>query len=254
MNRLFQKKKMSGGLNNKHWWITQGMNYSDIIAVYQFKGAENQTEALNDLTPNGYNLTAHDISWDAVNGLKKASSGNDNWVTNSALGTLSANGGIKTMIVRYANYSSNNDNVYLVYLKYGNILKLRMKYSAAGHDNSGSKVVLNGPMGIYRSFSEKDTSSGHLQTITYTSAGQNAPSSGVLACDRNWSMYLDGNNLHAYGGSCSGWGSPGVGGRASNSNNRPLQVTNCTVLAAAFYSKILSDTAHKQIAQMMMTL
>lgn len=248
MNRLFTKKKTSGGANNTLWWMVQGLRYSDVIAVYQCKGAENQADALKDKTLNGYNLSpSSGVTWDAEHGLMSG------YAENSALGVLSANKEIKTGIIRFSNYKHTANNEFLSYLRFGNILMLRSQFSYQQHDTSGAKTAAGaGEMAIFKSHGEGDSSSGHWNSLYWTRANRYAPSSGVLAYDRNWHMFLDGTALNYGQASCTGWSA--VGGKPSTTNNRPLQMTNAYVIAAAFYSVVLSENAHKQIAQMMMTI
>ena len=93
MDRLKMLRKAGGGLNNKIWWLAPGMSYRDVVAVYIFKGASSEIEALRNInTEKGdYSLSklSNNHVWSTEEGFSMA--GTTNGLNNDSLNAQTIN-------------------------------------------------------------------------------------------------------------------------------------------------------------------
>ncbi len=255
MNRLQMLKKAGGGLNSKLWWLAPGMSYTNILAAYQFAGAESSAAALLDHSPNGYDIAGTSVSWDAAHGLTAGTFTQTD---------LSARTDIITQIICYSNYSwgqsSNINGVVRLtspgYTSGGNpMLCLRMRFSVGVHGNDDDYTTAgNGYWGVITAHGSTSSNSGTNQWCRYKHAGARAPSSGIVAYDKtNVQLYLDGEAVSTTSAGYSSW--HGSQGGYLGSSQKPVYTSDSLgtmyVQGAVFYNCVLTASQHAAVAEMM---
>lgn len=66
---IFSVRKRSGEMQSI-FWRTPTMSDSDVLAVYQFKGAATEALSLKDLSGHGRDISNYNAEWSASNGFK----------------------------------------------------------------------------------------------------------------------------------------------------------------------------------------
>jgi len=236
MKYLEMKKRAisSGG-----WWVD-----SSCLAAYRFKGANNSSAALLDMTGHGYHLTnVGGTSWSADSGFNLNHSGR--YLTNSTLNGL----GILTIIIRFMNLTA-------VAVPIGDTYTIQFS-----RPNSTSGLLGRFQINITANTETTHYDSGHTAWLSdtnstspmvYRESNADTPTSGILGGSSNY-LYLNGarwastnrSRNHDPNGA-GGWNGVATIGRAHGSNGK------FNALAAAFYSARLTEATHALIAANMM--
>lgn len=257
MNNL-QTKKRAMLMAADQWFLPYGISWDDLIAVYQFKGADSLEASKHDISEHGYDLTYSGAAWDAANGLKSGT------ITQAA---LAARTDIVTQVIYYSNYSwggdwNENGVVAVTNLKYKTsgtpMMCLRMAFSQKihGDDTSYNDFVNEGHWGAILSNSQGSNSSGDYTTTSYLTAAARLSSSGVIALDKTAKkLYLDGAAQSTTRKSLTSWNHDAGSSYAEGTNPvytsyaAPYAKTGTMyILAAAFLSVSLTEAQHLSMA------
>lgn len=86
-------KRRSGALKTQ-FWMASGISYSDVLAAYQFKGVNTQSEAISDLSGHGRTLSNTGCTWSTGNGFYVPM---NSYLDHS---TLRSSGSIKSIVMK----------------------------------------------------------------------------------------------------------------------------------------------------------
>ena len=234
------------------WYLPPGVNESDVLAAYQFKGADSAAAALQNLAETGstYDLVGQrSPTWDASTGYNLGI-GEGAYLSSSNLNTLTT---IKTIVIRYAGLSTSNSARLPLSLIKGR--------TTAGTDNPlfwarpNFRITYNGNESAISSSYPTIVTALNTSTnkLTYKVGDVKAAASGVLACDASH-IYKDGSaiTLTSHTVDCDG--------AITTESNLYTQYSytlasnsaySYYVIAAAFFSKVLSADDHEWMAEKM---
>lgn len=230
MNYLMAKKL---ALSAGGWWVS-----SSCLAAYRFKGAASQSDAVHDMSGNGYDLTVNGSApWSASRGFNL--SGSSRYLTNTTLNNRT----IRTIIIRYSDLDADNGQT--------SITMSHPNTSAGLLGRSHFRCFYNGSWTNYGSAGASFLSNtSGTSPLTYRESSSTTPTSGILGASSSV-LYLNGSSWGSNGRSrghddgisnVGGWssGSITVGGTETGSG--------FYAITAAFYSTVLTAAEHALIA------
>ena len=216
------------------WYIVNGIDDSNVVAAYKFKGRESLSDALTNINyGTQYMLTATGVTWTTGKGLYFPATVNC-YITNTEL--TNQKGSIVSCAFGYSDMSTGSVTTAGVALNWAN----PYKYFAAMGGNVSSTT--------YRYHGTSIPQSASAYNSKYM-ATKNA--GGVLACD--WSNYgiwynglsqsLTNANTSQMHSDC--WTYPRVFTTCTNSS---LARGAMYLSALVFYNTVLTDAQHVQLA------
>ena len=235
------------------WYLPPGVSESDVIAAFQFKGAASASAARQNLAETGsvYDLTpSNSPTWDASTGYYLGEG-------NSYLGDADLNAltTIKTIVIRYSGLSTGHSERLPLSLIKGR--------TTAGTDNplfwarpnfrytyNGNEISLSSSYPCIVTSLDMSTSK-----LKYKLGDVKAAAAGVLACDASH-IYKDGSaiTLTSHTVDCDGSITTESNLNTQYSYSLASGTDPYYVIAAAFFSKVLSADDHEWIAEKMMDI
>ena len=254
MSSYLEWKKRALLMGSGGWWLPPNFDPDDCLAAYQFKGAGSESEALTDLTGNGYTLTkTGTVTFDNAIGFSWTYHLSTQYTLNNS--ELS-NQTVKSAIIRYADAGSN---VWFTSVNGARFYMCRnyFRYEYAGE--------LWGLLGGFNWWDEgSNTGRNCLNGITEPN-----PDSGVFGYNQAWGdqryvpsaanpgeCYVDGvryavnqgnngfnyapdNCISVFGGAAAGNG---------------VNYGAFKIIAGAFYSRWLTPEEHAFVAEQLLAL
>ena len=236
------------------FWMPGGISATNIIAAYQFKGAESENAALTNLVnPSTYKLTKQVESgtkptWTSADGFNM-SGGTHPYLSNSDLNALT---NIKTIIVRYSGLPSTSSVLLPVSQIKGQttsgtknpLLYARFKMSVT-YNGATSTLSSNYPAVITSWASNK---------LTYYVGDSKLASTGVLAYS-NKVLYKNGTAMTTTEKTVNCSAVSTVETNLSTTFNYSVDhMGGAKIIAIAFYNKALSASQIKEVSDGMLAI
>ena len=251
-------KKKAVIMAGRRWFLPYGIPRESCIAAYRFKGATSISESQFDWAEHGYNLSYSNVDFDPAYGLRSGT------ITQTALANLS---NVVTQVVSYSNfaydgYGTGDGRFLLTNLKFNTngipALSLYMKFPAKDHGGDTEEYTVNdGHWGAVLSATHTSEASGERNDNVFLTTNEFAPSSGIVAVDKNnRTLWRNGSNIAASVQTATFWdGYPSFLDREStNPVNTAYRSPyrgggTAYIKAAVFFSCSLSPEQHAELVR-----
>lgn len=226
------------------WFIPTGLNISNVICAYQFKGVQSEAESLTDLTGHGHNLyKVNNPQWDANRGFYFPESrvyyGDQNWL--NQLQTASTDPySYYTCVIRAGNLLPiPNKRIREASLSYADVYRRFLGYRK--FDESGNSGLDHGTvLGRYMTNQPCPNSGVFASTVYQVDTRIN----GVNYAVNNTSANTTHNSKYCLLGQGETWGGNG-------NFHGEIWFKDVTIQAAVFYNVALTDAQHLEMVQRM---
>ena len=247
------------------FWLPSGMSSADVLAAYQFKGVSSESVALKDMSGNGrtltkgsqtYSGTTYTPSWSSSDGFTfdAVYGGNSGYLDNSTLDGQN----IQCAIVRFSGLSQTNRGCLVTAGGSSGCAQLMasctyftdtvVNRSGAGYVQTWGVYSSGTPLGHWR-YTTTTMTSGVLGANFGTSDGLYSNGTKVTATDSGSANTYLGSNTSEITQSYT-FGNT----HASISDLNNAIWAGKKIIAAAFYSRALSASEHKEVAERMAQL
>ena len=256
-----RKKRDALLMASGQFWLPSGMSQANVLAAYIFKGVASESDALKDITGNGYNLTkssqtyngnTYSPTWSASNSFtfSEVYQGLCGYLNNASLNTQD----IKCMVVRFSDLSLDNRG-YLITAG-GSAGTAQLMAACTYSDENGIQFKGAGFASIW-GVANAGTPRGHWDyadsVVTSGVLGLNCGSSGALYKDGSLLTVTRSANANSYFGTDT---SAKQGYTFGNSHADISDLNNARhagkkIQCAVFFSVALTTAQHKEVAERM---
>lgn len=225
------------------WFIPTGLNISNVICAYQFKGVQSEAESLTDLTGHGHNLyKVNNPQWDTVRGfyfpLSRVFYSNQN-LLNQLQASTSDPYNYYTCIIRAGNLLPfPNARVREASLSYADKFRRFLGYRV---DGDGTTQFNNGTvLGRFGTNFKCPNEGVFANVMPQVDTRVN----GVNYAVNNTSANTTHNSKYCLIGQGETWG-------GNDNSYGEIWFKDVTIQAAVFYNVALTDAQHLEMVQRM---